>query len=117
MEADKSIRNGQLNAAAHLLVGCVENMMRCFYEQLLPTADKNVKWVEMEDSLFKLENRELFPTLFFVKGFRKDYRNPTAHGNREYDKYEVIELWHMSVQAVTRMAAVLEKRFPLPDSS
>ena len=117
VDADKSIRNSQFDAGALQLVRGVETMMIHFYEQLLPTADKNLRWSDMEDALFKIGDRELLPTLFFIKGFRKDYRNPTAHGDKEYDVYETIGLWHMSMQAVTRMAVILERRSPLPGSA
>ena len=117
VEADKSIRNSQWDAGALQLVRGVETMMKHFYERLLPTADKNLKWIDMEDALFKLGDRDLLSTLFFVKGFRKDYHNPTAHGDKEYDAYEVIGLWHMSMQAVSRMARILERRSLLPGSA
>lgn len=117
IDADKSIRNGQFDAGALQLVRGVETMMVHFYEQLLPTADKKFKWIDMEEALFDMGNRDLLPTLFFIKGFRKDYRNPTAHGDKEYDVYETIGLWHMSMQAVSRMAVILERRSPLPGSA
>lgn len=116
VEAEKSLHSGVYNGAAKLLVGCVESMMKHFYVQLLPTANKSCTLSDMENALFDLEDRELYPTLYFVKNYRKDYRNPAVHGAKEYDQYDVVPLWHISVEAVSRMAGVLEKRSSLPDS-
>lgn len=112
--AESSIHRGNLSGGAKQLVCGVETMMRHFYEALMPSGGKKSKWTEMEADLFALNERDVLPTLFFIKGYWKDFRNPTIHGDKEYDSYEAVALWHMSVQAVTRMADVLERRSTLP---
>jgi hypothetical protein len=114
IEADKCFRAGHFNAGARLLVGALELMMKHFYSTVHPVPDAQTSWSQMEDDLFKLNDRELYSVLYLVKGFRIDYRNPTTHGDKAYDQYEAVALWHMAVNAVTRMANVLERRTSLP---
>jgi hypothetical protein len=115
VQAEKCILDGQFNAAALLLGRCVEAMMKQFYGRVIPSPVTNATWQQMEAALYELRDRELFPALSSSKDIRLNHRNPSIHDDKTYDEYEINEYWHMSVQTVSRMARVLEKRSPLPD--
>jgi hypothetical protein len=116
IEAGRSIDNGQLRGAALLLGTCAEYTFNHFYECLLPAASKAASWSDKETALYQLSDKDIPPAIELMRQVRQDHRNPSIHGAKEYDRYEIQDMWQLFVLAASRLARVLQRRSPPPGS-
>jgi len=107
-EEGKCIAFERATAAAFHLLRATESILRAFYCSIVKQKRVDLMWGPMVLDLRKRKKAKKFETLLnHLDNIRLSFRNPTQHPEKIYDIQEVQDLWGVCVDAINRMAQVL----------
>lgn len=110
VDAGQCLAHHQATPAATMLLRCVEAMLREFYTSVTGETGDGVEWSAMERGIDKAIANDGMYIISPLRDLRINYRNKTMHPERRYNLEEAQRLFHLCIEALTRMAEYLDKQ-------